>query len=143
MNIKRAKRYKDKLDMIGERISDIREWLHGYNMEEFISDKKTRLAVYKAFQEIVEASFDIAAMLCKDSKITPKDDYANAENLYKAKILDESLKNALIEANGLRNRIVHRYNKLDDTIAFESIQELLEKFESFTEVVKEWLKKRI
>ena len=142
MEIERAKRYRDKLNLILERTADIEDWT-SIEISDFISDKKTRLAVYKAFQELVEASFDIVAMACRDSRIISKDDYANVEALYQKNILDERLKNALIESNGLRNRLVHRYNTLDDRTAFESILELLPDFKYFTEVMDKWLEKML
>lgn len=142
MDIERAKRYKDKLNFILEKMNDIEEWT-SVDISDFISDKKTRLAVYKAFQELVEASFDIVAMACRDSRIISKDDYANVEALYQKNILYERLKNALIESNGLRNRLVHRYNTLDDRTAFESILELLPDFKYFTEVMDKWLEKML
>jgi uncharacterized protein YutE (UPF0331/DUF86 family) len=143
MDIERAKRYEDKLNLISERLRDIDEWISGYDSSDFTSDKKTRLAVYKAFQELTDASFDIVAMVCKNSKIIPKDDYTNVDALYDKKIIDNKLKNALSEFNGLRNRLVHHYNRLDDGIAFESIQELLPDFRYFTEVIEKWLKSRL
>lgn len=142
MDIERAKRYKDKLNFILEKVNDIEEWT-SVDISDFISDKKTRLAVYKAFQELVEASFDIVAMACRDSRIISKDDYANIEALYQKNIIEEGLKNALVESNGLRNRLVHRYNTLDDTMAFESIQTLLSDFKYFTEVMEKWLKEHL
>lgn len=142
MDIERAKRYKDKLNFILEKVNDIEEWTP-VDISDFISDKKTRLAVYKAFQELVEASFDIVAMACRDSRIISKDDYANIEALYQKNTIEESLKNALAESNGLRNRLVHRYNTLDDTMAFESILELLPNFKYFTEVMEKWLKEHL
>lgn len=122
---------------------DIDEWISGYDASDFTSDKKTRLAVYKAFQELTEASFDIVAMACKDSKIIPKDDYTNIDSIYSQKIIDGNIKNVLSESNGLRNRLVHRYNHLDDSIAFESIQALLPDFEYFVEVINKWLKSHL
>ena len=142
MEIERAKRYRDKLNLILERTADIEDWT-SIEISDFISDKKTRLAVYKAFQELLEAALDIVAMSCRDSRIISKDDYANVEALYQKNILDERLKNALIESNGLRNRLVHRYNTLDDRTAFESILELLPDFKYFTEVMDKWLEKML
>ena len=52
-------------------------------------------------------------------KNCPKDDYTNIERL---EFIDENMKKALMEANGLRNRLVHRYNQMDDLIAFVSIK---------------------
>jgi uncharacterized protein YutE (UPF0331/DUF86 family) len=143
MDIERISRYKDKLNIISERKQDIEEWMSGYDSSEFIKDKKTRLAVYKAFQELVEASFDVAAMACKDLKIIPKDDYSNIDLLFEKKFINISLKNTLSESNGLRNRLVHRYNGLDDSIAFDSIMEHLTAISDFSEVIEKWLRSNL
>lgn len=136
------RRYIDKIEHIEERIEDIRTWL---NEREDIKemDKKTRLAVYKAMQEVVEASTDIVAMILKDEGKLPKDDYTNIEKIFELNIIDRSVKEALNEADGLRNRLVHEYNELNDEIALESIQSLLVQIEEFVEAaVKKWLKER-
>ena len=83
---------------------------------------------------------DIIAMACKDEKITPKDDYTNIENI---DFIDGRMKDVLVEANGLRNRLVHRYNQSDDLIALVSIKELLPSIEEFVEVVEQWMQKRL
>ncbi len=142
MDSERLRRYIDKIEHIEERIEDIRTWL---NEREDIKemDKKTRLAVYKAMQEVVEASTDIVAMILKDEGKLPKDDYTNIEKIFELNIIDRSVKEALNEADGLRNRLVHEYNELNDEIALESIQSLLVQIEEFVEAaVKKWLKER-
>jgi uncharacterized protein YutE (UPF0331/DUF86 family) len=143
MDIERIGRYKDKINFISERCQDIEDWLSEYDATDFISDKKTRLAVYKAFQELVEASFDIAAMTCKDLKIIPKDDYTNIDLLFEKKLIGNDLRNALSEANGLRNRLVHRYTDIDDCIAFDSIMALLPDILDFSEGIEKWLKSKL
>ncbi len=143
MDIERIRRYKDKLNVISERAQDIEEWVMGYDSSDFIADKKTRFAVYKAFQELVEASFDITAMACKDLKIIPKDDYTNIDLLFEKKIIDSKLKNALYECNGLRNRLVHHYNTLNDKVAFDSIIEHMEPSSYFREAIEKWLKSNL
>ncbi|MDD5472999.1 MAG: DUF86 domain-containing protein [Candidatus Methanoperedens sp.] len=143
MDIERISRYKDKLNLISERKQDIEEWISGYDSSDFIQDKKTRLAVYKAFQELVEASFDVAAMACKDLKLIPKDDYTNIDLLFEKKFINSSLKNTLSESNGLRNRLVHRYNGLDDCLAFDSIMEHLTSILDFSEVIGKWLRSNL
>ena len=141
MDNERLRRYIDKIEHIEERIVDIRTWL--YEIEDIKDiDKKTRLAVYKAMQEVVEASTDVVAMILKDEGKLPKDDYTNIEKLFELNIIDKSLKEALNEADGLRNRLVHEYNGLNDEIAIESIHCLLEPVENFVELVKKWMRKR-
>jgi uncharacterized protein YutE (UPF0331/DUF86 family) len=140
MEIKRVKRYRDKINVIIERCEEISEWTEEFEAEKFTRDEKTKLATYKAFQEVVESCMDIIAMACKDEKIAPKDDYTNIANL---DFINESMKGVLIEANGLRNRLVHRYNQSDELIAFVSIKELLPKIEDFVGVIEQWMRKTL
>jgi len=134
----RLKRYWDKINLISKRSDEIRKWT-GIRSEDFIGDEKTKLAAYKAFQEVVEASMDVVAMICKDLKIPPKDDYTNIKIL-KTKISFDDIEKTLIEANGLRNRIVHRYNTMDDLLAFKSMKEILPEISKFIGGVKKWIR---
>jgi uncharacterized protein YutE (UPF0331/DUF86 family) len=140
MKIERAGRYKDKLDLIFKRAGQAQIWLEEVSAEVFLEDDKTKLASYKAFQEAVEASMDLVAMMCKDLGIQPQDDYSNLERLDD---LGESSKKVLIEANGLRNHLVHRYNRRDDLLALDSMKGLLSGIMAFGEEVEAWLEKML
>lgn len=139
MDEDRLKRYWDKINLVSKRSTHIKEWT-AISAEDFIVDEKTKLATYKAFQEIVKACMDIVAMMCKDSKIPPKDDYTNI-NLLKNSHFNNV--ESLIEANGLRNRLFHRYNRTDDLLAFESIKEILPKITKFVTGVKKWIRETL
>lgn len=134
METDRLKRYKDKIDLILERKTEIKEW-----SGDFLEDKKSMLASYKAFQEIVEAATDILAMMIKDEGSVPGDDYSNIDLAEGKKLIDTKMAESLKEANGLRNRVIHEYNGLNKEIAHESMIELLHVFEEFVEVVEQWL----
>jgi uncharacterized protein YutE (UPF0331/DUF86 family) len=140
MKIERAGRYKDKLDLIFKRTGQAQDWLAEVSSEVFLEDDKTKLASYKAFQEAVEACLDLVAMMCKDLGIKPQDDYSNLERLDD---LTEGSKKILIEANGLRNHLVHRYNKRDDLLALDSMIGLLSGIMAFGEEVEAWLEKML
>ena len=116
--MERKIRYKIKLEFAEKRIIQIEEWLS-------FNDEKTKLACYNAFQEIVEVISDVIAMLIKDKGKIVEDDYKNIEKLAEIKIIEEKDRKILEDANGLRNRIIHKYNKTDDTTARESIISLL------------------
>jgi uncharacterized protein YutE (UPF0331/DUF86 family) len=137
MEIERAKRYKDKTCIIIKRSNQIESWVQDLSYDQFLDDDRTKLATYKAFQEIVEACMDIVAMMCKDLNLVPKDDYSNIENLDK---IDRKTKTSLAAANGLRNRLVHRYNQTDDRVALESINVLLPDLSNFEEMVELWIR---
>ena len=138
MDENRLRRYLDKINLINNRIELIHTWMDDIELEDFVKDEKTKLAVYKAFQEIVEAYMDVFAMMCKDMNIPPKDDYTNLENVGKLLKIDID---PLMEANGLRNVIIHRYNTVDDKIAYNRIKDLLPRMEKLIEAVKGWLRR--
>jgi uncharacterized protein YutE (UPF0331/DUF86 family) len=139
MDTDRRDRYKDKLELIEKRLQEVEEWT-AVSSEEFIEDERTKLATYKAFQELAESCMDIIAMACKDLKILPKDDYTNIEKLGSKLKFN---KRVLQVANGLRNRLIHRYNTTDDLIAFQSIQDITPQITIFVEVIKRWIKKSL
>ena len=140
MEIVRARRYKDKINIIIKRANQIEGWVQDFSSDQFLEDDRTKLATYKAFQEIVEACMDVVAMMCKDMDLVPKDDYSNIDNI---DLIDKNMKTALAAANGLRNRLVHRYNQTDDRIALESINALLPELSSFVEMVELWIRERL
>ncbi len=116
--MERKKRYQEKIELAEKRVVEIEEWIP-------FPDEKSKLATYKAFQEIVEAISDVLAMFLKDKGKFVEDDYKNIEKLTELKFLEEKDAGMLEDANGLRNRIIHKYNKTDDAVAKESIQTLL------------------
>ena len=81
ISVERASRYKDKLDLLFKRAGQAEKWLADASGQDFLQDEKTMLASYRAFQEAVEASQDLVAMMCKDTGIRPQDDYSNLERL--------------------------------------------------------------
>lgn len=130
----REKRYRGKIELIGLRINEIHQWKPGF----FIEDKD-RLAIYKAFQEIAEACMDLLAMMLKDSKKVPEDDYSNVNWAVNNGLIPKELKDMLFDLNGLRNRITHEYNNLDDRISYDSMFDMLPEIDRFVGVVKEWI----
>jgi len=131
--VERKLRYMDKLAHIDRRIANIESWLS------LSHEERTRMAIYKAFQEVVEAFFDVLSMKLVDLKIPPKDDYTNIELLEESGLLNKEISNTLRSANGLRNRLVHGYNKLSDELAIESIRNLLPKLIKIRGDIESWI----
>lgn len=137
LNQDRIDRYLEKIEKIRKRSKNIEEWLkHG--IDETSKNTERRLAIYKAFQEVVEAITDVCAMFAADNKMSVGDDY---ENLDKAsgKLYREDIKGDLEDANGLRNRIFHEYNKFEDRRALESIIEGQNSLKKFLEDAERWI----
>lgn len=137
----RINRYEDKIHFIVEDMRLFEEWFP-QDVKEFIADVKTRKAVYKIIQEVVDCIMDLVAMMLRDEGLPVHDDYTNIGKLRDIGILGDDLYNQLRELNGLRNVIVHKYNGVDDELAYESISELKDAIYSFLKVVRAWLKKK-
>ena len=143
MEEERIKRYNDKLEYLNQTIENLNDWTEGIDSKEFIQrlELQKQYGIYHAFQIGIEITTDLIAMIVKDIKLIPKDDYSNINLILNKKIIDTDLAARLREANGLRNRIVHDYNGLDNEIAYNRLINLLKLFQGFKVKAKEWLKK--
>jgi len=137
MGERKEKRFYQKLETLEDRLTFIED--NFTEIEELKKSRVLRKALYKEFQELAEVLGDLVAMIVKEERILVKDDYTNLECL-KSLLEPDVIKN-LKKANGLRNVLVHEYNGINDTLAFESIETTLPSFWIFSSVVREWLKK--
>ena len=143
MEEERIKRYNDKLEYLNQTIEHLNNWTERIDSKEFIEhlELQKQYGIYHAFQIGIEIITDLVSMIVKDLKLIPKDDYSNINIIKNKKVVNADLAAKLREANGLRNRIVHDYNGLDNEIAYNRLLNLLEYFQEFKVKAKEWLKK--
>ena len=143
MEEERIKRYNDKLEYLNQTIENLNDWTESIDSKEFTErlELQKQYGIYHAFQIGIEIITDLISMIVKDEKLIPKDDYSNINIIKNKKIINSDLAAKLREANGLRNRIVHDYNGLDNEIAYNRLKNLLKYFQEFKVKAKEWLKK--
>jgi uncharacterized protein YutE (UPF0331/DUF86 family) len=132
----RKDRYLDKLNWIYDRSRLIGIWQEDLSDFQTLHDIKTVLAIFKAFQEITEAFMDCIAMYLRDNNIPPRDDYTNIDRV---DLFSNEQKQLLREMNGLRNRIIHRYNGTDDTLALTGICQSLSDMISLAKTFQVWI----
>ncbi|MHA1671353.1 MAG: DUF86 domain-containing protein [Promethearchaeota archaeon] len=120
----REEQYKRKLEFIIDKISILPD-----NIEDniFYID-----ALFYRLKVSVDASMDIIAMLCKDFGITVKDDYSNIDELEELNLFEKELIKDLRRLNGLRNALVHRYNKIEE-------KSIINEKEHFIKVIKKFV----
>lgn len=124
----RIEQYKRKLEFIIDKITVLPDKLDD---NKFFLD-----ALFYRLQISIDASMDVVAMLCKDLGITVKDDYSNLDELEKLSIFKPELINDLRRWNGLRNVLVHKYNKIEEEIVFQNKNRVVETLISFTKEVE-------
>jgi len=136
----RKERYNQKLNELKDRFAFIDSHL-GWK-EEFLQNRMLRKAVYKEFQEAIEIVADLVAMIVKDSGMAVEDDYTNIEHASNLLKLSKALTLALRKANGLRNVLVHEYNGINDSLAYDSIEELMPQLKVFASEVEKWISRQ-
>jgi uncharacterized protein YutE (UPF0331/DUF86 family) len=127
----------EKVETVIERVEFIEEHLSGG----ILRDRLLRKAIYKEFQEAVEAVSDVCAMVRRGLNSSAKDDYSNIDFLVDKGILEEGMGEKLREANGLRNRLIHEYDGVNDKIACYAVRELIEDLREFSLGVLKWIRK--
>ena len=137
MNEHIKKRVMEKVEIVVERVEFIEEHLS----KEILRDRILRKAIYKEFQEAVEAMADICAMVRRGTNSSAKDDYSNIDFLVEKDVLEERTGIKLKEANGLRNRLIHGYDGVNDETACCAIEELIGNLRDFSVVILEWMGK--
>jgi len=128
----RKERYREKIEYIIEALNEIPP-----NPERPIEISETFYNLLTA----IESAMDISAMLVKDLGERVEDDYSNAETLKKLGIIDERLAEGLKKCNGLRNWLVHRYNKVDEELVLRSVEEVKALLLTFIQKVEDVLEK--
>ena len=109
--------------------------------EEFIRshrilDDVTERALLYSFQISVEISMDIVAMKVRDMGLKVEDDATNIEKLFNNGMVSKKEGEFLKEVNGVRNFIVHRYEKLDMEIVNEAMSRIGELEEIIVKIIE-------
>ena len=130
-----------KLAEIRESVTLVRDHLPG-NADEFIRLGLVKDGMYKQLEYAIENVFDICAILNTDLRLgIPSDDSSLIDHLVRKGILDEQIREKLSGMKGFRNILVHRYGRIDDTLAYSLLTERIDDFEEFSGVIVAFLKK--
>ncbi len=113
------------------------------SLDEYLSSSLLRRAVERLFQIIVEAIVDIADLILSDSGIEPP--AAARESLARVQelgILSPTLADRLIQTVGVRNRLVHQYDRIDNARVHVGLRSFLRRAKEFAVVTEAWLSQR-
>ncbi|MBI3392871.1 MAG: DUF86 domain-containing protein [Nitrospirae bacterium] len=112
-------------------------------LDTYRADLLRRKATERLLQEAIEAALDINAhILSQYGPGLPEDYFESFVLLGNSGVLPVDLAKRLAPAAGLRNRLVHEYDALDDAIVFESIGTALRLFPEYVKAVEIFLDMR-
>ncbi len=97
-------------------------------------------AAERLLQTIIEAAIDINNHLLVGSGFPAAEDSYQSflDVAQKVGALDLALAEELAPSAGLRNRLVHEYERLDDAIVFTSVRRILDQYPRYMEAVLQY-----
>lgn len=114
--MKQEDRYLTKV----ERFIKEEEFIMTHTIENDVTER----ALLYSLQVSVEISMDIVAMKIREMGLKVDDDATNIDKITGKGIISQEEADFLREMNGVRNFIVHRYDRLDMNIVNEAISRI-------------------
>jgi uncharacterized protein YutE (UPF0331/DUF86 family) len=132
------------MSRINDKINELEEYLQEFseilpeNFEEYKNSFEKRAACERYFEKIIEAVIDLSFIFIKENNLnSPEDEEGVFRVLFNEEVISERLSEKLKDAKGMRNFIIHQYEKIDDEIVFEAIkEELIKDIEEFIKQIK-------
>lgn len=128
---------EQKIKQIITYLNEIKPILQ-MNFEEYKKDVYKMRALERNIQLIVDNMVDINNEFLADQNIEPADEYYGSfTKLLQTDIFPEDLLNILAPLTGLRNRLVHEYEKVDQKILFITAQKCQKNIEEYLKIASE------
>ncbi|OGQ52195.1 MAG: hypothetical protein A3J24_12870 [Deltaproteobacteria bacterium RIFCSPLOWO2_02_FULL_53_8] len=110
-----------KLAVIVEALNALAP-IKGMTAEQYQDDLYKRKAAERLMQELIEAAIDINThIIVHTGNTSPDDYYESFIRLGELKVISMTLAEKLAPSAGLRNRLVHEYDTLKDSIVLKAI----------------------
>lgn len=143
MTILEAAIVRRKLRRIRQNLATLAGITAQMSLAMYTTDEVRRRAVERLLQETIDTAVDINNHLLRAAGLPPSEDlFGSFVDVGRAGILEVELGLSLAPAAGLRNRIVHEYDELDDAQILRAAEEAPERFGSFLIAIEAYLTSR-
>jgi len=117
------------------------EEVNQYTMENYLDNFFVKRTAERLIQLIVETATDINGHLIVSSGHKPPADYYTSFiKLSDCQIVDQKFAKKIAPSAGLRNRLVHEYEEIDDQIVYKSIQKTINSYKKYIRKIESYLK---
>jgi len=128
-----------KLGFLLKHLKEL-EPLTTLSLEEYKADLLKRHAAERIVELIVEYATDLNQIVLEGLDQPPAQTYYDTfRELGRLGILPLSLMPRLASATGLRNRLVHRYESINDETVYYSLQPLLRNYREYAGLIEGYL----
>lgn len=113
------------------------------SLEEYRRDRLRQKGIERLLQEVVEAAADANTHLLRAAGYAAPPDYRSSFlELGRHGIIPDALARSLAPAAGLRNRLVHEYDEIDDRVVLAAAGEARRVFAEYVAGIEEYIGSR-
>jgi len=128
-----------KLAAITRNLRDLAT-VEGLSLEEYRSERFRQKGTERLLQETIEAAVDVNLHLLRAAgHPAPPDYYESFIQLGRRGLLAPVLAERLAPAAGLRNRLVHEYDAIDDAIVLQAVGQAGDDFAVYVAAVEKYV----
>jgi len=103
---------------------------------EYKNDQLKRYAIERLIQLIIDLALDVNNILIKKSDRYPAQDYYSSFlELIDLEILSEEFAKDIAPITGIRNRLVHEYEEVDNEVVYQNLDKLIKYYLSYIEYI--------
>ena len=107
------------------------------SFSEYISDMRTQYAIERVIQLIIDLALDINNIILSFMDRPPASDYFNSFiDVAECGVIDMDFAVGIAPSSGLRNRLVHEYEKINDEIVYSSIDQVIKMYTEYMVYIK-------
>ncbi len=129
-----------KLEVLAGYYRELMDIVADVTFETYAGSSLVRRGCERLIQLVVECATDINCMILKElEKPAPKDYFNSFIEMGEAGVLDMDMVLQIAPSTGLRNILVHEYQKIDDRIVFHSLASVRVQYAAYIEKVAAWV----
>ena len=129
-----------KLSVLVSYYNELKQLASNLSLETYKDNIMIKRAVEREIQLIVESATDINNMIVKKLNKGPSRDYYNSFiDLAENDIISMDFALKIAPSTGLRNILVHEYQKIDDEVVYNSINNVLKYYLEYIDIISSYL----
>lgn len=114
----------------------------GLKVEDYRQNLFQRKGTERLMQELIEAAIDINIhIMTQVGETVPDDYYQSFMKLGEKDVIPMSLAQKLAPSAGLRNRLVHEYDVIDDAIVLQAVVTCQQQYPLYIKAIEDYLKR--
>lgn len=127
-----------KLAVIVRNLAELAQ-VERFSLAEYQEDRLRQKGVERLLQETVEAAVDVNLHLLRirgGGAAVATDYFTSFTELGRQGVIPAALAEQLAPAAGLRNRLVHQYDEIDDAVVLRAVGEARRLFTAYVEAIE-------